>query len=93
MNKKSLFNKASFKSSLDKKTGKAVFERAFEIIAQNVKKREPVEIEGLGKFEVVHRKMKKAVNNKRRAEMLLPPKDKIVFTPSPELLMKLNKNE
>lgn len=93
MNKKSLFNKAAFKSSLDKKTGKAVFERVFELIAEKVKKREPVEIDGLGKFEIVHRKMKKAVNNKKRAEMLLPPKDKIIFTPSTELIIKLNTNE
>ena len=43
----------------------------------------------LGEFEVVHRKMQTVPDVRKQAEILLPPKDKLIYKPSKELIDRL----
>ena len=92
MNKKSLLNKAAYKSDLRKDLAKKLFDRMVEIINESLKEEKEFTIEEFGRFEVVHRKMQKGIDHKKKAEVLLPPKDKIVFTPSQILLDNINRS-
>lgn len=90
MNKKSLLNKIIFKSKFDKKKSEEIFNFIFSTISKELKEHETVEIEGLGTFEVKHRGIKRAIDKKRNREYLIPPKDKIYFTPDENLITKIN---
>ena len=92
MNKKTLLNKVTYKSNLRKDLAKKVFDRMVEIINESLKEEKQFTIEEFGRFEVVHRKMQRGIDHKKKAEVLLPPKDKIVFTPSQILLDNINRS-
>lgn len=90
MNKKSLLNKIVFRSKFDKKKSEEIFNFIFKSISEELKQQSSVEIEGLGTFEVKHRGIKRAIDKKRNREYLIPPKDKIYFTPDESLIAKIN---
>lgn len=82
MNKDSFINKVRIKSSFDKQTAESVFNATFEEIKKSVLKKKIFLIDEIGFFEVEHREMKTIVDSRKKAEFLLPPKDKLVFKPS-----------
>ena len=90
MNKKSLLNKIVFKSKFDAKKSEEIFNFIFNKISDELKQYNTVDIEGLGTFEVKHRGIKRAIDKKRNREYLIPPKDKIYFTPDEDLIEKIN---
>ena len=66
-----------------------VFDEIKRIILQDKK----YNISELGEFEVLHRKMQMVTDAKKQAEILLPPKDKLIFKPSKELINRLKEHD
>lgn len=93
MNKNTLLNKVIYKSPLNKETAEKIFGRMFEMIREKMKEDRYFEIEEFGKFEILHKHMYKEFDSKRKVEVLIPPKDKVLFTPSPVLLDSLNSSD
>jgi len=90
MNRESLINKIYIKSPLSKDKSVKVFTKLFELIRESTKNDKCFEIKGFGIFKVERRNSQIISDFNRKIEVLLPPKDKIVFTPSDELLQKIN---
>jgi nucleoid DNA-binding protein len=93
MNKKTLLNKVTYKSTLQKEICEKIFDRMFEMIREKINEERSFEIEEFGKFEVLHKHMSKTFDTGKKVDVLLPPKDKILFTPSPVLLGKINRTD
>lgn len=91
MNSQSFLNKVLSKSKFSKNTTKMIYEKMFEIIKQSLEEGKCFEIEGFGTFVVEFRPMQTIVDYNRKVELLLPPKDKIIFHPSEHLKDMLNK--
>lgn len=90
MNKKSLIRKINGRVSFDRETSTKVFNRIFELIKQSIVEDKSFEIEEFGEFNVEHRKMKTMIDFKMKAEVLLPPKDKLVFVQAYSTKNRLN---
>lgn len=90
MNKKSLLNKIIYKSTLRKDTAEKIFDRMFELMKESVKENKGFGIDEFGNFEVIHIHMRKEFDSKKKSEVLIPPKDKVLFTPSGVLLDNIN---
>jgi len=91
MNKKSLLNRISVNSPFDKEKSDKIFDRIITLVKQCMIENGSFDAGDLGSFEVEHRKMKRVIDYGRKTEILLPPKDKLVFTPSGKLIEKLNR--
>lgn len=91
MNSQSFLNKVLRKSKFTKNTSKIIYEKVFELIKKSLEEEKCFEIEGFGKFTVEFRPMQTIIDYNRKLELLLPPKDKIVFYPSERLKDMLNK--
>ena len=89
MNKTSLINKVRLQSSFNRELSESIFNYVFEEIKRIVLTDKRFEIKELGEFDVIHRKMQTVPDVKKQAEILLPPKDKIIFKPSKELIDRL----
>ncbi len=89
MNRNSLINKIRIKSTFDRKTAEWVFDTVFEVIKKSILKKKILQIDEFGIFEVEHRDMKTVADPGKRAEILLPPKDKLRFKPSGEFIKML----
>lgn len=89
MNKDSFINKIRIKSSFDKQTAESVFSVTFDEIKKSVIKKKFLLIDEIGFFSVKHREMKTIIDGNKKAEFLLPPKDKLVFKPSETFINKL----
>lgn len=89
MNKKSLLNKVRVQSSFNRELSENIFNYVFEDIKRIIIANRKFEIMELGRFEILHRKMQTVPDEKKQAEILLPPKDKLVFKPSKELINRL----
>lgn len=79
MNKKSLANKVTPGIKLNKKQAEFALSAIFERIRLFVKGDKKFKIQNFGEFYVERRKMQTMVDHNRKALVLLPPKDKIVF--------------
>lgn len=90
MNKKSLINKVRIKSPFEKEKSISIFNRTIELLKESIKEEKKVKIKGFGKFIIERRDMKTVIDYNRKAEVLLPPKDKISFKPSKKLVKRLN---
>jgi len=90
LNKKSLLNKVNVKSPFDGDKSEKLLELLLEEIRYAVLDGSSFEIEGFGKFTKEHREMKTLLYPRKKAEILVPPKDKIIFTPSDEMLKRIN---
>ncbi len=90
MNKKGLIRKINSRVSFDRETSTKVFNRIFELIKKSIIEDKSFEIEEFGEFNVEHRKMKTMIDFKVKAEVLLPPKDKLVFVPAHSMENRLN---
>jgi len=82
-------NKVNFKSSFNRELSENIFNFVFDEIKRIILKDRKFDIIELGEFEVVHRKMQTVTDVKKQAEILLPPKDKLFFKPSKELINRL----
>jgi len=89
LNKTSLINKVRLQSSFNRELSESIFNYVFEEIKRIVLTDKRFEIKELGEFDVIHRKMQTVPDVKKQAEILLPPKDKIIFKPSKELIDRL----
>lgn len=89
MNKNSLINKVRVQSSFSKELSENIFNFVFDEIKRIVLTDKKFSIRELGTFEVVHRKMQKVPDEKKHAEILLPPKDKLIFKPTKEFIDRL----
>ncbi|HRE41253.1 MAG TPA: HU family DNA-binding protein [Ignavibacteria bacterium] len=90
MNKQTLINKIIFKSNIDRQSSEKIIDKIFEVIKQEIISGNKIEIEGFGKFEKIHKGILRKENKRRKVEELLPPRDKVKFEPSDELLTELN---
>jgi nucleoid DNA-binding protein len=93
MNKKSLINKVYVKSPFGKENSVKIFNRTIELLKESIREKKKVKIKGFGKFIIERREMKTIIDYKKKAEILLPPKDKISFKPSKKLIIRLNSSE
>jgi nucleoid DNA-binding protein len=89
LNKRGLVNKIRVKSSFNRELTDSIFSFVFDEIKRIVIAEKKFEISELGEFDVVHRKMQTVTDVNKRAEILLPPKDKLIFRPSKELINRL----
>ena len=76
-------------SSFNRELSENIFNFVFEEIKRIILTDKRFAIRELGQFEVLHRKMQTVPDEKKQAEILLPPKDKLVFKPSKELTDRL----
>lgn len=79
MNNTNLINKISAKFSLNKKSCELIFNKIFEGIKTYLKDKKEFCIENFGSFKIVRRKMQKIIDYNKKAVVLLPPKDKLIF--------------
>lgn len=93
MNKKSLINKVHIKSPFGKEMSISIFNRTIEVLKESLKEDKEIKIKGFGKFTIERREIQTIVDYNRKAEFLLPPKDKISFKPSKKLVERLNGHE
>ena len=93
MNKKSLINKVRIKSPFEKEKSTEIFNRTIELLKDSIKEEKEVKIKGFGKFVIERRESKILIDYKKKAEILLPPKDKVSFKPSKKLIERLNGQE
>lgn len=89
MNTKSLINKVRVKSTFNRELSENIFNFVFDEIKRIVIADRKFSINELGEFEVAHRKMQTVPEVKKQAEILLPPKDKLIFKPTKELIDRL----
>jgi nucleoid DNA-binding protein len=90
MNKDSLVNKAYVKSPFNKNVSKSIFNRIFELIKGSIKDNRLFEIDNFGEFKVERREMKVIEDSEKGAEILLPPKDKVLFKPADSIIKSVN---
>ncbi len=83
MNKKSLVNKLQSEVKLSKTQSEKVFNSVFERIKESIKENRYFNVDGFGDFKVERRKMQTMVDYNKKAVVLLPPKEKIVFNYNP----------
>ncbi|MFN3966872.1 MAG: HU family DNA-binding protein [Endomicrobiia bacterium] len=69
-----------------KKEAKQAIEKTFSTMAEALRAEEKVVISGFGSFHPKLTKSKKMINPKTKKIMLIPPKIKIKFKPSKNLL-------
>jgi nucleoid DNA-binding protein len=93
MNRQSLINKVYIKSPFEKEKSVKIFNRTIELLKESIKEKKRVKVKGFGKFVIEHREMKTLIDYNKKAEMLLPPKDKVSFKPSKKLIKRLNEKE
>ena len=93
MNSKTLLNKVVIKSTFDKELSESILKFVFAEIQKIIKERKHLTILELGDFSIVHRKMQLRGDEDGHAEVLLPPKDKIVFKPSENLINRLKNDD
>lgn len=90
MNKKSLINRVYIKSPFEKEKSIKIFNRTIELLKESIRESKNVKVKGFGRFVIERREMKTLIDYNKKAEILLPPKDKISFKPSKKLIERLN---
>ncbi len=90
MNKQSLINKVYIKSPFEKEKSIKIFNRTVELLKESIKEDKNIKVKGFGRFTIERRGMKTIIDYNKKAEILLPPKDKISFKPSKKLIKRLN---
>lgn len=90
MNKKNLIKKINSRNSFEREKSTMIFNRIFELIKKSITENKGFEIGNFGEFCVEHRKMKTMIDFKIKAEVLLPPKDRLVFLSSDKLKQGIN---
>lgn len=93
MNRQSLINKVYVKSPFEKEKSVKIFNRTIELLKESIKEKKQVKVKGFGRFVIERREMKTLIDYNKKAEMLLPPKDKVSFKPSKKLIKRLNEKE
>jgi len=71
----------------------SIFNFVFDEIKRIIQQDKKYNISELGEFEVLHRKMQTVTDAKKQAVILLPPKDKLIFKPSKELINRLKEHD
>ena len=89
MNKETLTKRVLSKNQIPRQQGFAVLDRIFELIKESIKKDKSFAVDYFGEFKIEHREMKSIIDYKKKSEVLLPPKDKLVFIPSKNLAKNL----
>ena len=72
LNKKLLTEKVADATKLNKKESKEVLDLIFAEMTKSLKKGNPVEISGFGKFEVKKRKARKGINPATKEAIKIP---------------------
>jgi nucleoid DNA-binding protein len=90
LNKQSLINKVYIKSPFEKEKSIKIFNRTVELLKESIKEDKNIKVKGFGRFTIERRGMKTIIDYNKKAEILLPPKDKISFKPSKKLIKRLN---
>jgi nucleoid DNA-binding protein len=93
MNKNSLINKVHIKSPFGKEKSISIFNRTIEVLKESLKEDKKIKIKGFGRFTIERREIQTIIDYNKKAEVLLPPKDKISFKPSKKLVKRLNGHE
>ncbi|MFA5011796.1 MAG: HU family DNA-binding protein [Ignavibacteria bacterium] len=93
MNAQTLLNKSRIKSSFSKELSENIFRFLFDEVRRIIKEEKHISISELGDFSIVHRKMQTRVDEGGRAEILLPPKDKIIYNPSDSLINRMKNDD
>jgi len=93
VNAQTLLNKSRIKSSFSKELSENIFRFLFDEVRRIIKEEKHISISELGDFSIVHRKMQTRVDEGGRAEILLPPKDKIIYNPSDSLINRMKNDD
>ena len=81
------------KSPFGKEKSKTIFNWTVELLKESIKENKGVKIKGFGRFTIERREMRTVIDYNKKAEVLLPPKDKVSFKPSKKLIGRLNEKE
>jgi nucleoid DNA-binding protein len=85
LNKKSLLNRIRIKSTYTKELANSIFDFTFNEIRKEILNNRTILIDEFGAFESEHREMTTVKDFSIKTEILLPPKDRLIFKPSDEL--------
>lgn len=83
MLKQELIKSISKESKLKRKKSAKVFDKVFEMIAKDLRKKRNINIDNFGEFGIVRQKMK-IVQGKKGQITIIPPKDIIEFKSNQE---------
>ncbi|MDD5362667.1 MAG: HU family DNA-binding protein [Ignavibacteria bacterium] len=89
MNRNSLLNRIRIKSTYTRELANNIFDFTFSEIRKGILNNRSILIDEFGVFESEHRKMTTVTDLKMKTEVLLPPKDRLIFKPSEELIKTL----
>lgn len=85
MKQKELVKQIAAESGISAVEAGRVFKAALKVIAGNLRRQEPVSIRGFGTFTVSGRKARSGRNPLTGAQMLIPARKIVKFTPGTEL--------
>lgn len=86
-----LVNMISERAGISRQTVRDVLVSFAEVWSDEILFRGELELETVGEFLIEHRPGRKGVNTETREIFVIPPKDYLSFTPSPELIDWSNK--
>lgn len=86
-----LVNMISERAGISRQTVRDILVSFAEVWSEEILSRGELELETVGEFLIEHRPGRKGVNTETREVFVIPPKDYLSFTPSPELIDWSNK--
>ncbi|MBM4157850.1 MAG: HU family DNA-binding protein [Ignavibacteria bacterium] len=90
MNNKSLLNRVKRKTLYDEAVCSDVYEFIFEIFKNELKANKYINIDDIGEFRVKFNELEVEYNVSKKKNIIRPPKEKIIFKCSEELIKKIN---
>lgn len=91
MSQEELINMISERAGISKQTVRQVIEMIGQVWTEEILMYGELQLDNVGEFFVDHRPGRKGVNIETKEIFVVPPKDYLLFTPSPELIDWSNK--
>ena len=93
LTKKDIINSIYMQIGFSKKVSESIFEDIFQIILKNIVKDKKVKIAKFGTFILRKKKQRLGRNPKTKEEKIISERNVILFKPSKELKININKND
>ncbi|MCL5038208.1 MAG: HU family DNA-binding protein [Chloroflexi bacterium] len=93
MTKEALINRLAKNCGLSRVQSMSAIEEIFSAITESLKENNKFNYTGFGKFDVRKRPAKAARHPKTGKPITIPPRNVIIFSPSPKLLSDLNRKK
>tara|TARA_B100001175_G_scaffold301743_1_gene295131 strand:- start:3662 stop:3955 length:294 start_codon:yes stop_codon:yes gene_type:complete len=93
LTKKDIINSIYMQIGFSKKVSESIFEDIFQIILKNIVKDKKVKIAKFGTFILRKKKQRLGRNPKTKEEKIISERNVILFKPSRELKININKND